>query len=474
MGSMLNSLVEAYYEGINGKKYTGLLISEIKFTETFDVKSEHVPGTDKNIVQNNGSKNKDFRLEFYFFSDVPDKNQVSEVLKSISANLGNDKFLDEISDDDLIKKNAYDKSKEFVHILSKSRYGKFRTNIYTEIKDMPVTVVNYSQPMYFNRSLDIVTISVSFKRYTQIATSKTPKSNTKEGINEGVDKITILTNKEIENVDYVDGVNDDLSVKDEFASIPGNTTKQAGIVEGDLKSFSDVMSYIVKSSNDIQNSIYEFEKKIDNVLDTYITDPLFAILEIQDLLKTPARIITNISNKINGYASFIDILLKNDVKTYSEKAMNNFMLTTTGAAVVLATTVGEYVNRNEVAYVTNKLIEVREKINGGLSTLEGDVEANLTETYNKGVLYTVKSNTRNSFDNLITETCNYLDNNIYKLPLQSNIILDRERNFIELCNELYGNVDEETLNKFINDNDIKGYELFTLQPKRIIIFYEAS
>jgi len=232
------------------------------------------------------------------------------------------------------------------------------------------------------------------------------------------------------------------------------------------------MSSITEMANDIENSVSSFERKVNNILDVFITDPLFAFMEIQDLLKLPAKVVTNMSNKINGYVDFIEIILDNDVRTYSEKAVNNFLLSSTASAVTLATTIGNYLDRNEALYVSEKVLEIKDKILEGYTKLEGIIEANITETYKKDVLYSVNPEIINSLNNLITVNIAYLEETIFRLPSQCVKVLDRERNFIELCYELYGNVDEETLSKFFGDNKLMGYDIYLLPKGREIVYYQ--
>ena len=69
----------------------------------------------------------------------------------------------------------------------------------------------------------------------------------------------------------------------------------------------------------------------------------------------------------------------------------------------------------------------------------------------------------------ITRT--YLIENINNLPTKRTLVLNKDRNYIDVCYEVYGNVEEETLNRLIEDNNIKGEEIFMLRKGRSINYY---
>ena len=50
-------------------------------------------------------------------------------------------------------------------------------------------------------------------------------------------------------------------------------------------------------------------------------------------------------------------------------------------------------------------------------------------------------------------------------------MLEKDRNYIELCGELYGNVGNDTLNFFINTNNLSGDEYFEIKKGRQVVYY---
>ena len=99
---------------------------------------------------------------------------------------------------------------------------------------------------------------------------------------------------------------------------------------------------------------------------------------------------------------------------------------------------------------------------------------NITEEYKMGILYSSDVDTTNIMADMFTKYLNYLEENIYNLPLQSNIVLDRDRNFIELCYEIYHSVDVPILNKFLIDNKLEGQEYYIIPKGRNIVYYKEA
>ena len=463
MGSMLESLHISEYTSYDGKKFPNLIVEKIDFSAEYSVDSQHTAGTNKNVVQNNGISRRVFNVRFLFFTDKPSTDDVNMRLNTVWVNIEKNGMYSDLNLSSLINENAYDKCKRFRNMLYSSYYGYFKSPIYTETKPIPVTPTSFKESISFVNGLEMLALDVTFLRFNKTQTNVKPKQ-TKENVEGGLDKHTQLTQEE--------AAAEGLIPESRVVQNGVNQAKQKTILENTINKFTGIMDAITSTANGIENNVSSFEKKVNNILDVFITDPLFAFMEIQDLLKLPAKVLTNMSNKINGYMDFVEVILNNDVKTYSEKAMNNFLLSSVASAVSLSTVTGNYLDRNEALYVSLKLLEIKDKILEGYTKLEGTIEANITETYKKDVSYSVNPEIINSLNNIITANIDYLEETIFRLPSQCVKVLDRERNFIELCYEIYGDVDEETLSKFLSDNKLVGYDIYLLPKGGEIVYYQ--
>lgn len=59
----------------------------------------------------------------------------------------------------------------------------------------------------------------------------------------------------------------------------------------------------------------------------------------------------------------------------------------------------------------------------------------------------------------------------FSLKQEKRYFLDKPRNFIELCAELYQSVSNETLDFFIDSNNLTGSEIIELPLGREIVYY---
>jgi hypothetical protein len=72
---------------------------------------------------------------------------------------------------------------------------------------------------------------------------------------------------------------------------------------------------------------------------------------------------------------------------------------------------------------------------------------------------------------MVAITTGTLLSQAFILPSQRTIILDRDRNLIELVAQLYGTVDNARIDQFINLNDLGGDEFGEIKAGRRIVYY---
>ncbi len=71
-------------------------------------------------------------------------------------------------------------------------------------------------------------------------------------------------------------------------------------------------------------------------------------------------------------------------------------------------------------------------------------------------------------------TAGYLVEVSFELLPQRVHIVTRRRTFLDLAGELYGKVDNDTLDRIVNENNLTGDEIVELQPGREILYYKAA
>ncbi len=274
-----------------------------------------------------------------------------------------------------------------------------------------------------------------------------------------------MENKECENC----------SVRSECESVSGVAECNAEAAKYTLSSFLDdydnVFSSIVNLSRDAQDWRANIQDKIDTCLDYIIGKPLLALMCLDSMCKIPASMLINISAKVNGYATMIDIIADNNFVTYSDKAFANFLVTTLASYALLSTTFGEFTSRNELTATLSVIEQIKEAREDFITNVEGTIATTSEDSFKAGEEYVVSADTNLMFADLYTTTLNYIEQELLNLPLERKIILETDRNYIELCAELYGSIDEEVLEKFVSDNDITGEYIFSIPKGTEIIYY---
>ena len=250
-----------------------------------------------------------------------------------------------------------------------------------------------------------------------------------------------------------------------------NTNLQANILKKDMNAFTSIMESIINSARIADDIFLEIQTEINQVLNDYITNPLVAFMSINRVLKRPAELAVNITNKVLGYSSFIETIINNNAYTYSEKAIKEIMLNFTAANMCISVTNGDFKDKSESLYTEKLLLEQERKILNSFETIDGEIAGTYEEKYLQGEYYTINIEAKKELIRMFDITRTYLIENINNLPTKRTLILNKDRNYIDVCYEVYGNVEEETLNRLIEDNNIKGEEIFMLRKGRSINYY---
>ncbi|WP_300743055.1 hypothetical protein [uncultured Brachyspira sp.] len=250
-----------------------------------------------------------------------------------------------------------------------------------------------------------------------------------------------------------------------------NTNIQANILKKDMNAFTSVMESIINGARIADNIFLEIQTEISQALNDYVTNPLLAIMSINRVLKRPAELAVNITNKVLGYSSFIETIINNNAYTYSQKALKETMISFAAMDMCISVTNGDFKDKSESLYTEKLLLETEKKILTSFENIEGKIEGTYEDQYHNGIEYNINIEAKKELIKMFDITRTYLIENINNLPTKRTLILNKDRNYIDVCYEVYGNVEEETLNRLIEDNNIKGEEIFMLRKGRSINYY---
>ena len=250
-----------------------------------------------------------------------------------------------------------------------------------------------------------------------------------------------------------------------------NTNMQANILKKDMNAFTSALESVMNAARVADDIFLEIQTEISQTLNDYVTNPLLAMMSINRVLKRPAELAVNIVNKVQGYSSLIETMINNNAYTYSQKALKEMMISFAAMDMCVSVTSGDFRDKSESLYTEKLLLETEKKVLESFETIEGTIAGAYEEKYLQGEEYTINIEAKKELVKMFDMTRTYLIENINELPTKRTLILNKDRNYIDVCSEVYGNIEEETLDMFISDNNIKGEEIFMLRKGRSVNYY---
>jgi hypothetical protein len=289
----------------------------------------------------------------------------------------------------------------------------------------------------------------------------------------------------------------------EQLQIQSTLEDEAGILNENLSgivlssSVTDVTGMAAGNSNqaDFITSMKELKDNIKNMFrssEGVIQNAINIARITLNLMKLPSRTIIDLNEKIKGYTQLITQIIKqfkndpfgiNNIK--NSFASTRLVLT----ASIASLSSGAALSITENAAGTNSGSIESGPYSSGASVLSREsvvfsaIEINnLFETIKTFEDSKIKQNVfidsnATSYlllSELVYNSIQIILNMSFSLPMRRTIILDRDRNFIELCAELYGTVDNYYLDRFISENDFNIDELEIIPMGREVSYYVKS
>jgi hypothetical protein len=345
-------------------------------------------------------------------------------------------------------------------------------------------------------------IENDFDEFSESAAADFSESITIESINEEIEIQAILNSE-------ADMLNDNLSglvsSADSLSSDFGFGVPAIDSVTGKSK-FAD----FVTSMQELKNNIKSFLNKTENLVQKSLDIARLTL----NLMKMPSRMIINITEKIKGYSRLIAQIVnqfKND--PYGTNKIKNAFASTrlvlcgavasvsSGAALSIANSAARDValaSAGSGGGVAGSAPGAGGAAGGGAVAGTGaSVSGVLTREAAVAVAVQLKSMLQDiqDFEDIKIKKNTFIDSNAssyllmvqlinksiqliltscFALPMKRTIKLDRDRNFIELCAELYGTVDDGYLDRFIIENNLNIDELEIMPMGREVTYYVES
>lgn len=221
---------------------------------------------------------------------------------------------------------------------------------------------------------------------------------------------------------------------------------------------------LIQATEEVSTFFSVTASSITTGIDEILSTPRTLALQTIDMIHAPSKAFISITDKINSYKILIDDLMYDVSKTFKKSSdkndytTNKLLIETYATATVLSVVNNEFDTKKEALIVAENLLLQLDEINSWndlqLDTLD---EIDTGESYQK-------------LQESIALTAGYLVQISFTLKQEKSIVLDRNRTIIDLCSEIYNDVDSK-LDYLINTNNLSGSEILELPKGKEILYY---
>ena len=248
--------------------------------------------------------------------------------------------------------------------------------------------------------------------------------------------------------------------------------KMEALVNSNAGSYGTFLTTIAE----LKNSVTMLFDKGSNTINNGLNTARFTL----NLMRYPSRVLINVAEKIKGYSALIGALIsqfKND--PFGNRNVTNAVMTSRlslGAAVAsiaagVALQVAESSAQKDEATVHVSRGEAVSAAGTIINLFEAVKEFDDTKVKTNSFVDT-NSNMYFLLSDLVYKSVLLIINSSFALPMQRTIVLDRDRQLIELSAELYGSVDYA--DELVFENRFTADEIILLPMGREITYYVKS
>jgi len=286
----------------------------------------------------------------------------------------------------------------------------------------------------------------------------------------------------------------DLAEAQQFA----NSTKLARTIDkanakASVRKFlKDVSAAIGKVSSGVTAVNREFrdlQQTINLGLDVLIGQPLLLAQQISNLIKAPGRALSGIQSRLDAYgvladsifgssaANPADILIGSSVLGLrTTKITNDFHVAQQFATSTVSGAVGAVSFEREQFKTKPEALEAAAKIVAMFDALVANRDTGFAALQTIDSIEPGYIDTGEAYQALheaVALTVGFLIEISFSLIPERAVVLDRNRTIIDVCAELYGEVDAK-LDFLIETNQLTGSEILELPKGRLVKFYKAA
>jgi prophage DNA circulation protein len=239
---------------------------------------------------------------------------------------------------------------------------------------------------------------------------------------------------------------DEATLKNRYNALLGN-------MQGGLQAIADTQANVMQQFDTVIASI-------NQGIDVLVGDPLTLAFQTTIALQAPARARTSILARLDAYRN----LAAGIIGGAAPANKNEFLTNDLYAA--------SYVTGSVVSTVNNDFFSKSEALSAADELLSQLADVIVWRDQNYQDLELI--DTGASYQQLqeaVAIAAGFLVDISFSLKQERSIILDRDRALQDIVAELYGNVDDATIDFFITSNELTGSEIIELPRGRKIVYY---
>jgi len=242
------------------------------------------------------------------------------------------------------------------------------------------------------------------------------------------------------------------------------------------KDLKDGFKEILNKVQAVQDAFNEIEDYINSNIDFLLASPLLLAASLQRLINSPARIASSVGSRISAYLDSYNKMFgttqgtgTTDVK--NQRLEKQLLLVGIVSAIAQANLFSDsdgvgFLTKSEALQNADSLITLLVDNQDFLDTEE---QASLADNLEKR--FVVNDVVSQQIKNIVSLTTKNLIRLSFSLKQERIIFLDKKRDIITLCYELYGTTNNDTLDFFVDTNVLTGDELLEIPIGREIRYY---
>ena len=270
------------------------------------------------------------------------------------------------------------------------------------------------------------------------------------------------------------------SIAEEFAATVSPETAIQTVTLRDqylalLDTAQEGLQGIADVQDDVRTQFNAITDSINTGIDILIAEPLTLAYQTALMIQAPARVLSGIEARLAADKALGDSIISEGSAAASSNPqaastafhIKDLFASTYVSAQVLSTVNNQFTTKTEALaaaqFVLARLDDVTVWRDDSFAALAALSDTALVAQVDTGTSY-------QQLQEAVALCAGFLVEVSFTLKQERRIVLDRDRTFVDLCAELYGQTDE-IYDFFITSNDLSGDEYLEIKRGREIVYY---